>query len=163
MGLLTFSINVTLEGCVDHQEGIADETHASFTRLMDEAGATLWGRVTYEMMEGHWPAVARGDAEAAPAMGAWAVKFVHPRMAGRPCTRTGCPARDGSSWFRRSRSVAAWSPCTTGARAKLRAAPSLSTLLSGGEAEEEACRPALSKCTGRPATRRAGRFPRGAL
>ena len=29
MGLLTFSINVTLDGCVDHQEGIADdETHA---------------------------------------------------------------------------------------------------------------------------------------
>lgn len=37
MGLLTFSINVTLDGCVDHQEGIADdETHAYFTRLMDE-------------------------------------------------------------------------------------------------------------------------------
>jgi hypothetical protein len=29
MGLLTFSINVTLDGCVDHQEGIVDdETHA---------------------------------------------------------------------------------------------------------------------------------------
>jgi hypothetical protein len=45
MGLLTFSINVTLDGCVDHQEGIVDdETHAFFTRLMDEAGAMLWGR-----------------------------------------------------------------------------------------------------------------------
>jgi hypothetical protein len=42
MGLLTFSINVTLDGCVDHQEGIADdETHAFFTRLMDEGGAIL--------------------------------------------------------------------------------------------------------------------------
>jgi hypothetical protein len=31
---LTFSINVTVDGCVDHQEGIAgDETHAFFTRL----------------------------------------------------------------------------------------------------------------------------------
>jgi hypothetical protein len=50
MGLLTFSINVTLDGCVDHQEGIADdETHAFFTRLMDEGGAMLWGRVTYEI------------------------------------------------------------------------------------------------------------------
>ena len=39
MGLLTFSINVTLDGCVDHQEGVADdETHAFFTRLMDEGG-----------------------------------------------------------------------------------------------------------------------------
>ena len=76
MGLLTFSINVTLDGCVDHQEGIADdETHAYFTRLMDEGGAMLWGRTTYEMMEGYWPAVARGDEDARPAMREWALKL----------------------------------------------------------------------------------------
>lgn len=76
MGLLTFSINVTLDGCVDHREGIADdETHAFFTRLMDESGAMLWGRVTYEMMECSWPAVARGDVEAPPAVHEWAVKL----------------------------------------------------------------------------------------
>jgi dihydrofolate reductase len=76
MGLLTFSFNVTLDGCVDHQEGIADdETHAFFTRLIDESGAMLWGRVTYEMMESYWPMVARGDAEAPPAMREWAVKL----------------------------------------------------------------------------------------
>src|SRR5690606_37069308 len=76
MGLLTFSLNITLDGCVDHQEGIADdETHAFFTRLMDEHGAMLWGRVTYEMMEGYWPAVARGDVEAPPALREWAVKL----------------------------------------------------------------------------------------
>src|SRR3990170_2499587 len=74
MGLLTFSINVTLDGCVDHREGIADdEPHAFFTRLMDESGAMLWGRVTYEMMESYWPAVARGAEEAPPAMREWAV------------------------------------------------------------------------------------------
>jgi dihydrofolate reductase len=76
MGLLTFTINVTLDGCVDHQEGIADdETHAFFTRLMDESGAMLWGRVTYEMLESYWPAVARGDTEAPLAMREWAVKL----------------------------------------------------------------------------------------
>ncbi|MDZ7375858.1 MAG: dihydrofolate reductase family protein, partial [candidate division KSB1 bacterium] len=76
MGLLVFSINITLDGCVDHREGIADdETHAFFTRLMDEAGAILWGRVTYEMMESYWPAVARGDVEAPPAIREWAVKL----------------------------------------------------------------------------------------
>src|SRR4029434_1368912 len=76
MGLLTFSINVTLDGCVDHQEGIADdETHAFFTRLMDEGGAMLWGRVTYEMMESYWPAGARGDEEAPPAMREWPIKL----------------------------------------------------------------------------------------
>ena len=76
MGLLTFSLNLTLDGCVDHREGIADDqTHAFFTRLMDESGAMLWGRVTYEMMERYWPAVARGDVEAPPAMREWAVKL----------------------------------------------------------------------------------------
>lgn len=76
MGILTFSINVTLDGCVDHQEGIADdETHAFFTRLMDDSGAMLWGRLTYEMMESHWPGVARGDVEAPPAIREWAVKL----------------------------------------------------------------------------------------
>lgn len=80
MGLLTFSINVTLDGCVDHQEGVADdETHAFFTRLMDESGAMLWGRVTYEMMESYWPAVARGDVAAPPAMREWAT-----RLEGKP-------------------------------------------------------------------------------
>ena len=76
MGLLTFSINTTLDGCVDHLEGIADdETHAFFTRLMDEGGAMLWGRVTYEMMESYWPAVARGEVEAPPAIREWAVRL----------------------------------------------------------------------------------------
>src|SRR5574339_446856 len=84
MGLLTFCINVTLDGCVDHREGIADdETHAFFTRLMDESGAMLWGRVTYEMMESYWPAVARGDVQAPPALREWAVKL-------RPSRSTWC-------------------------------------------------------------------------
>jgi hypothetical protein len=42
---------------------------------MDESGAMLWGRVTYDMMEGYWPAVARGAEEAPPAMREWAVKL----------------------------------------------------------------------------------------
>jgi dihydrofolate reductase len=76
MGTLTFTINVTLDGCIDHREGIVDdESHAFFTRLMDESGAMLWGRITYEMMESHWPAVARGEVEAVPAMRDWAVKL----------------------------------------------------------------------------------------
>lgn len=73
MGLLTFSINVTLDGCIDHQEGIVDdETRAYFTDLLDKSGAMLWGRVTYEMMESFWPLVARGEINAPPSMRAWA-------------------------------------------------------------------------------------------
>ena len=75
MGLLTFALNVTLDGCCDHREGIADdELHRYFTRLMDAAGAMLWGRVTYELMESAWPAVAR-DEKAPRAMREWARKL----------------------------------------------------------------------------------------
>lgn len=73
MGRLTFSINVTLDGCIDHQEGVVnDETHAYFTDLLDKSGAMLWGRVTYEMMESYWPLVARGEIDAPASMRAWA-------------------------------------------------------------------------------------------
>lgn len=76
MGILTFSINVTLDGCVSHEVGIADdETHAHFTALMDAHGAMLWGRTTYEMMEGYWPAVARAEVDAPPAIRDWARKL----------------------------------------------------------------------------------------
>jgi dihydrofolate reductase len=75
MGLLTFALNVTLDGCCDHREGIADdELHEYFTRLMDSAGAMLFGRTTYELMESAWPAVAR-DETAPPAMREWAIKL----------------------------------------------------------------------------------------
>ena len=91
MGLLTFSLNLTLDGCVDHREGIADdETHAFFTRLMDESGAMLWGRVTYEMMESYWPAVVRGNQEAPPAMRSG-------RSNWRPSRSTWCPPRARNS------------------------------------------------------------------
>lgn len=39
---------------------------------MDESGAMLWGRTTYEMMEDYSPAVARGEVDAPPALLAWA-------------------------------------------------------------------------------------------
>ncbi|WP_161896751.1 dihydrofolate reductase family protein [Gordonia spumicola] len=92
MGLLTFSINVTLDGCVDHREGIADdETHAYFTDLMNGCGAMLWGRVTYEMMESHWPAVARGDVDAPASMRDWAVALEAKAKYVASTTRTDYP------------------------------------------------------------------------
>lgn len=76
MGVLVFALNLTIDGCIDHREGVADEaTHAWYTALLEEYGALLWGRVTYEMMEGYWPAVARGEVAAPPAMHAWARKL----------------------------------------------------------------------------------------
>ena len=76
MGLLTFALNVTLDGCCDHREGIADdELHDYFTQLMDAAGAMLYGRTTYELMESatgrRWRATRRRRAR----MREWARKL----------------------------------------------------------------------------------------
>jgi dihydrofolate reductase len=55
MGLLRYSINVTLDGCCDHREGIADEElHRHAARNLEQADALLFGRVIYEMMESAW-------------------------------------------------------------------------------------------------------------
>jgi dihydrofolate reductase len=75
MARLTFALNVTLDGCNDHREMIADdELHDYFTDLIDGAGAVLYGRTTYELMEDTWPAVAR-DENAPRAMRDWALKL----------------------------------------------------------------------------------------
>src|SRR5258706_12116891 len=58
---LRYSINVTLDGCCDHREGIADEElHRHALENIERADALLFGRVTYEMMESAW----RGPAPA---------------------------------------------------------------------------------------------------
>src|SRR5205085_7209620 len=52
---LRYSINVTLDGCCDHREGIADEElHRHATQNLEQADALLFGRVIYEMMEAAW-------------------------------------------------------------------------------------------------------------
>ena len=52
---LRYSINVTLDGCCDHREGIADEDlHRHAMENIVQADALLFGRVTYEMMEAAW-------------------------------------------------------------------------------------------------------------
>ena len=52
---LRYSINVTLDGCCDHREGIADEDlHRHATENLARADALLFGRVIYEMMEAAW-------------------------------------------------------------------------------------------------------------
>ena len=75
MGLLTFALNVTLDGCCDHREMVADdEMHRYWTRVMDAAGAMLFERQTYALMEDAWPQVAR-DPKAARSSRDWAKKL----------------------------------------------------------------------------------------
>jgi dihydrofolate reductase len=57
---LRYSINVTLDGCCDHREGIVDEDlHRHAAENIAQADALLFGRVTYEMMEAAWRLPAR--------------------------------------------------------------------------------------------------------
>lgn len=49
---LRYSINVTLDGCVDHRAGVPDEElHRFWAEKLNECDALLYGRVTYQMME----------------------------------------------------------------------------------------------------------------
>jgi dihydrofolate reductase len=50
---LRYSINVTLDGCCDHQAGIPadEELHRHAAENIKRADALLFGRVVYEMME----------------------------------------------------------------------------------------------------------------
>src|SRR4029079_18402751 len=58
---LRYSINITLDGCCDHREGIADDTlHRHAVENIEQADALLFGRVTYEMMEAAWRRAATG-------------------------------------------------------------------------------------------------------
>jgi dihydrofolate reductase len=59
MGRLILEMNVTLDGCCDHTQVIADEElHQYATDLLDQSDALLFGRLTYQLMESSWPAVA---------------------------------------------------------------------------------------------------------
>jgi dihydrofolate reductase len=63
---LRYSINVTLDGCCDHREGIVDEElHRHAVENLDQADALLFGRVTYEMMEAAFRSPAPADGRPA--------------------------------------------------------------------------------------------------
>jgi dihydrofolate reductase len=50
------AINMTLDGFCDHTAGIADEElHQHYNELLIQAGAILYGRITYQLMESSWP------------------------------------------------------------------------------------------------------------
>lgn len=52
---LRYSINVTLDGCVDHMAGTPNlDVHRHATEMLARADALIFGRVTYQMMESAW-------------------------------------------------------------------------------------------------------------
>ncbi len=72
---LRYSINVTLDGCCDHQAGIVpdEESHRFWAEQLARADALLFGRVTYQMMEAAWRRPATGPAPAETAE--WVIPF----------------------------------------------------------------------------------------
>ena len=63
MRKLIFGINTTLDGCVDHTKGFADEeTHEYWTHILREADLLVYGRKTYQLMVPFWPDVAKNQS-----------------------------------------------------------------------------------------------------
>jgi dihydrofolate reductase len=52
-------MNVTLDGCCDHTQAVADEElHRYSADLMEQSDGLLFGREIYQLMESAWPAIA---------------------------------------------------------------------------------------------------------
>jgi len=77
MRKLIFAINVTMDGCCDHEKGLSsEEVHQYFTQLTKEAGALLYGRKTYELMVPFWPDIAQSSIGQPKVMKEFAKAFV---------------------------------------------------------------------------------------
>lgn len=58
------AINMTLDGFCDHTAGIPDEeVHQHYTDLLSDAGAILYGRITYQLMKFWQPLVQNPSGE----------------------------------------------------------------------------------------------------
>jgi len=59
---LKYAINITLDGCCDHEAGMTPdaESHHYWAAQMEQADALILGRVTYQMMEEAWRRPASG-------------------------------------------------------------------------------------------------------
>src|SRR5688572_24026169 len=62
------AINVTLDGYCNHEAMIADdEIHDHYNDLLRNAGALIYGRITYQLMESYWPAIVKEPTGNKPA------------------------------------------------------------------------------------------------
>lgn len=60
MRKLIASINMTLDGFCDHTAVIPDdELHQHYNELLRHAGAIIFGRITYQLMENSWPDIVK--------------------------------------------------------------------------------------------------------
>jgi len=58
------AINITLDGCCDHTNTIADEEILEhYTQLLRDADLLVYGRKTYQLMVPYWPEVLKNQSE----------------------------------------------------------------------------------------------------
>lgn len=58
MRKLIAAINISLDGFCDHTGMVADEgLHEHYNDMLRNAGALIYGRITYQLMENYWPSV----------------------------------------------------------------------------------------------------------
>jgi dihydrofolate reductase len=59
-----FAINITLDGCCDHTNTIADEEILEhYTHLLRDVDLLVFGRKTYQLMVPYWPDIAKNHSE----------------------------------------------------------------------------------------------------
>lgn len=76
MGTVIFSINMTLDGCVDHTKGNSnEEVHDYFTALLKGVDLLFYGRKTYELMVPFWPDIAKNKSGGTRSMDDFAQTF----------------------------------------------------------------------------------------
>jgi len=64
MRKVIYAINTTLDGYLDHTNGVPDEELMEyFTDLVRDVDLFVYGRKTYELMVPYWPDVAKSDSE----------------------------------------------------------------------------------------------------
>lgn len=63
MARLVYSVNVTLDGCCDHTQSVADDEHHEYAfRLLRDATALILGGNTFDLFESFWPEMARSES-----------------------------------------------------------------------------------------------------
>jgi dihydrofolate reductase len=77
MGKLIYAINLTLDGCCDHTNTIADEELLEYyANLLRDADVLVYGRKTYQLMVPYWPDVAKNHSAPRRASDEFAEVFV---------------------------------------------------------------------------------------
>jgi len=63
MRKVIYAINLTIDGCFDHTNMIADEELLEhYTHLMRDADLLVYGRKTYQLMVPYWPDIAKNHS-----------------------------------------------------------------------------------------------------